>query len=462
MTRSELLAHAPGPSAIANEPPAARAAHPRGLIYLVLTEGWERFSYYGMVALISLYMVGYLLVPGRIAGVVGLGPLREVLEGISGPLSTQALASQLFGLYSGLVYFTPVLGGLIADRWIGQRNAVVLGIIAMSAGHAVMTSDRLFLLALLLLIVGSGFLKGNISAQVGSLYARDDDDGRVRGYTFFQTAINIGGIIGPLLCGWLAQAYGWHYGFGIAAILMLVALATYLAGYRHLPRPVKAQTTEARPMTPAERRTVLALLAVMSMTIFQTVASYQVYNVMPVWLQREVALDVGGFAVPPAWYQSMWALTCITGVPPVLWWWRRQAERGHASDDLSKIRDGAWITAASNLLLVLGIVTAGDGPVSQVWPLLYVTGLGVSFILYWPTLMALVSRAAPARLASTLMGVVMLTMFVANMTVGVIGGWYERMTPAAFWGVHASIAAVGGVLIVLFGRRLATALHASP
>src|SRR5437763_8858582 len=137
--------------------------HPKGLFYLAFTEGWERFSYYGMTALLVLYMVNQLLLPGHVEHVGGFSAVRAGLEAIFGPLSTQALASQIFGLYSGFVYFTPLLGGMIADRWIGQRNAVVIGALSMSAGHIAMTFDQSFLLALLLLVIGSGFLKGNIS-----------------------------------------------------------------------------------------------------------------------------------------------------------------------------------------------------------------------------------------------------------------------------------------------------------
>src|SRR5688572_7321834 len=130
--------------------------HPRGLFYLAFTEAWERFSYYGMIGLLALYLVNQLLLPGHVEQVVGFGPFRAALEGLFGPLPTQALASQIFGLYTGLVYFAPLLGGAIADRWIGQRNAVVLGALAMSAGHLAMTFNQSFLLALLLLVVGSG------------------------------------------------------------------------------------------------------------------------------------------------------------------------------------------------------------------------------------------------------------------------------------------------------------------
>ena len=149
--------------------------HPRGLFYLAFTEAWERFSFYGMTALVVLYMVNQLLLPGHAEHIAGFAGFRASLESVVGPLSTQALASQIFGLYSGFVYFTPLLGGMIADRWIGQRNAVVIGALSMSAGHLAMAFDQTFLVALLLLVIGSGFLKGNISAQVGALYPPDDE-----------------------------------------------------------------------------------------------------------------------------------------------------------------------------------------------------------------------------------------------------------------------------------------------
>jgi len=216
--------------------------HPKGLFYLAFTEAWERFSFYGMTALVVLYMVNQLLLPGHVEHIGGFASFRATIESVTGPLSTQALASQVFGLYSGFVYFTPLLGGMIADRWIGQRNAVVFGALSMSAGHIAMSFDQSFLLALLLLVIGSGFLKGNISAQVGALYPREDEARRTRGFIIFSTAINIGAVVGPLLCGLLAQVYGWHYGFGIAAIFMLVGLATYLSGYRYLPARVERRT----------------------------------------------------------------------------------------------------------------------------------------------------------------------------------------------------------------------------
>src|SRR6201993_3608771 len=131
--------------------------HPKGLLYLAFTEAWQRFSYYGMTALVVLFMVNQLLLPGHVEHIGGFTGFRAAIESIVGPLSTQALASRIFGLYSGFVYFTPMLGGLIADRWIGQRNAVVMGALLMSAGHVAMVFEQSFLLALSLLVADSGF-----------------------------------------------------------------------------------------------------------------------------------------------------------------------------------------------------------------------------------------------------------------------------------------------------------------
>jgi proton-dependent oligopeptide transporter, POT family len=433
--------------------------HPKGLFYLAFTEAWERFSYYGMTALLALYMVNQLLLPGHVEHIGGFSEFRAAVESLVGPLSTQALASQIFGLYSGFVYFTPLLGGMIADRWIGQRNGVVIGALSMSAGHIAMTFDQSFLLALLLLVIGSGFLKGNISAQVGALYPREDEARRTRGFIIFSTAINIGAVVGPLLCGLLAQIYGWHYGFGIAAIFMLLGLATYLYGYRYLPARVERRKFEGTRLTAAERRIVYALIAVMIITIFQSTAFYQVFNVNPIWIQQHVALDVGGFRIPVPWFQSVNSVFSILGVPLLFWLWRRQALRRREPNELAKVGLGAWIAAASNLILVAAILASGGAPVHPIWPFLYSAGLGISFLYYWPTLLAVVSRAAPAKVNATLMGLAFMSLFISNNLIGWIGGFYEKMRPVEFWAMHAAIAATGGLLVVLFGHRLSRVLH---
>lgn len=428
--------------------------HPRGLFFLAFTEAWERFSYYGMTALLVLYMVNQLLLPGHVEHIAGFAGFRTTLESVAGPLSTLALASLIFGLYSGFVYFTPVFGGLIADRWIGQRNAVVIGALAMSAGHIAMAFDRTFLLALLLLVIGSGFLKGNISAQVGALYPQDDEARRTRGFAIFSMAINFGAVCGPLLCGFLAQAYGWHYGFGVAAIFMLAGLATYLYGYRYLPVRVERRGPSTERLSSADWRVVGALLAVIAITIFQSTSYYQLYNMFKIWIQDHVELSVGSFSIPVPWYQSLDALVSMLAVPMLFAIWRLQASRRGEPGELAKIGIGAWLAAGSHLILVAAILLSDGRPIHPIWPALCAAGMGVAFLYYWPTLLALVSRAAPARINATMMGIAFISLFVSNNLIGWIGSFYESMSPMQFWLLHAAIAACGGISIMIFGRPL--------
>src|SRR4029077_4187755 len=293
----------------------------------------------------------------------------------------------------------------------------------------------------------------------GALYPPDDEARRTRGFVIFSTGINIGAVVGPLLCGLLAQVYGWHYGFGIAAIFMLLGLATYLYGYRYLPARVERRKFEGTRLTAADRRIVFALIAVMIITIFQSTSYYQIFNVNPIWIQQHVALDVGSFRIPVPWFQSINSVFSILGVPLVLWIWNRQAARRREPDDLTKIGTGAWIAAASNLVLVAAIFASGGAPVHPIWPFLYSAALGISFLYYWPTLLALVSRASPAKVNATMMGLAFMSLFISNNLIGWIGGFYEKMRPAEFWAMHAAIAAGGGLLVLLFGRRLSQALH---
>ena len=437
--------------------------HPKGLFFLAFTEVWERFSFYGMMALLVLYMVNQLFLPGHVEHIAGFAGFRSGLETLMGPLSPLALASMIFGLYTGFVYFTPVLGGLIADRWIGQRNAVVIGALLMCAGHLAMAFDQTFLVALSLLVLGSGFLKGNISAQVGALYPAGDEAGRTRGFAIFSMSINFGAVFGPLVCGALAQYYGWHYGFGAAAIFMLAGLVTYLIGYRYLAAQTVRRAKAVQPLSAADWRILRALMAVMAITIFQSTSYYQLYGVFKVWLQDHVDLGVGSLTIPVPWYQSLDALVSIIAVPFLFALWRRQAGSRGEPGDLSKIGIGACIGAASYLFLVAGILVADGAPVHPLWPALCCIGFGVSFIYYWPTLLALVSRAAPASINATMMGIAFTSIFVSNILVGWIGQFYERMSPEEFWLMQSAIAAGGGVAILLFGGRLRRALHtASP
>ena len=436
--------------------------HPKGLAYLAFTEAWERFSYYGMAALLVLYMVNQLLLPGHVEHIAGFATFRGWIEGTFGALSTQALASQIFGLYSGFVYFTPVIGGWIGDR-IGQRSAVVLGALSMAGGHFAMAFDASFLVALLLLITGSGLLKGNISAQVGSVYPPSDEARRTRGFAIFSTAINLGAVAGPLFCGFLGTRYGWHVGFGAAALFMLGALATYLSGYRHLPARVERKARAAfAPLTSEDRKSVAALVGAMAIVVLTYIAYYQLANVLPVWLQVHADLHAGVFEIPIPWFYSIDPLASILSVPLLFALWNRQARvMGGEPSALTKIATGSFICAAANLVLVAAIAFS-SGLVHWFWPVLYCVLEGVGFMFFWPTLLALVSRVAPPKINATMMGATFLTLFVANNLIGRIGTYYEKMTPIGFWTLHAAIGAAGGIVMLVFARTLGRILEPQP
>jgi POT family proton-dependent oligopeptide transporter len=243
---------------------------------------------------------------------------------------------------------------------------------------------------------------------------------------------------------------------------MLAGLITYLAGYRSLSDSVRRVSAPAHTHSagdPAPWRIVAALFAVMFITIFQSVAYYQNSNISLVWIHEHVDLNLLGFHVPEAWFNSIDPLVSILAVAPLFALWRWQSAHGGEPGELAKIGTGAWIACAANLLLVAGCVS---GRVPALVPVLYDVLLGVAFLYYWPTLLALVSRRAPPRVRATLMGAVFLTLFLSNLIIGALGTLYERWGPLAFWTLHAVIAAIGGILALLLGASLHGLLDAAP
>jgi len=448
-----------------NEPFKGRTflGHPRGLGYLAFTELWERFSYYGMAALLVLYMVQELLLPGHVENVIGMGMLRGVLESIFGPLSSQALASQLFGLYSGLVYFTPIIGGWLADRYFGARKMVMFGILSMTAGHFAMAFEQSFLIALFLLIIGSGALKGNIATQVGQLYPEGNESWRARGFTLFSIFINIGAFCGPLVSGLLAQVYGWHIGFGFAGALMLIAVAVYLAGRKDLPaEPSSGQVTEKHaPLSGADKKLLLLMLPVFILAVLGHFAYFQSLNVGFVWIADHVRLATGMGDVPVPWFASIDPLAGIVCAPFLIMFWGWLASRKAEPGDIHKIGIGLTFMAAGMAVFALGAATVGDDGASLAWPLLAYICTGIGFMWYWPVMLSFVSRMAPPSIRSLLMGTSYLTLFFAGLLAGYVGSLYEGMTPMSFFILCAVITVAGAVFVLLFGRRLQSALHAT-
>ena len=437
--------------------------HPRGLAYLSFTELWERFSYYGMAALLALYMTKQLLLPGHAEHVVGLAQLRGLFE-FRGAMSNVAFASLIFGWYSGLVYFTPLFGGLIADRWLGAKRTVTVGAVLMAAGHLAMSIDQSFLLALLLLVLGSGCLKGNVTTQVGSLYPQGAESLRQRGYSIFSTGINIGAVIGPLATSTLAAIYGWHAGFALAAVLMLLALAVYLAGQRHLPDPMQARTqlAELPPLSASERRRLLALLATIALVVPTSIGFFMIGGIGMIWIDQYVNLASPLGAVPAGWFNSLDSFISILSAPVLiaLWTWQARSRREPAG--ITKMAIGGGIIGLSSLLLAAGsYLSPAPGSVPVLWAVAGFGAMGMGFMWYWPVLLALVSGSAPRKVNSTMMGAVFLALFASAVAGGWVGSFYDQMSPAAFWTLNGAIAGAGAVLTLLLGPALQRALAAA-
>jgi POT family proton-dependent oligopeptide transporter len=437
------------------------SGHPKGLYYLSFTEMWERFSFYGMSALLTLYMVQELLLPQNAAQVIGLAALRDMFE-FRGPMSDVAFSAIIYGWYAGLVYFTPIVGGWIADRILGAKRTVMIGVLLMSAGHLAMSFYSSFLLALLLLILGSGFLKGNISAQVGALYPQSDESMRSRGFTIFSTGICIGAASGPIVTGLVAAIYGWHAGFAVAAALMLIALVAYILGQRHLPddRPVARKREKAAPMTKAERKRVWVLLLVIALTIPAEIAYPMVWSIGILWVDQYVNLATSLGEVPSSWFASMDSIGAILAAPALVMFWAWQAKNGSEPSSVTKVGIGSAIIAVAALLFAYGNMgQSAPDSVNAGWAIAGWLIMGLAWMYYWPTTLAIVSRAAPEGMASILMGVAFLSPFIGHVLAGWIGSYFDQMHPSAFWAMDAAIGLAGGIIILLFRKRLQAALE---
>ncbi len=436
---------------------------PVGVAYLAMTEAWERFSFYGMRGLLVLYMVQEILLPGRIENVAGMDAYRAFATSVFGPMSTQAFASQTFGLYSGFVYFTPMFGGLIADRWLGARRTVLLGIAFMTVGHLAMAFDASFLAALVSLVIGSGLLKGNVAAQVGHLYAPGEHAQRARGFTIFSTGINIGATIGPFVCGLLAQIYGWHVGFGLAGLVMLLAAIVYVAGWKHFAddKPRGKDRVPTAPLARNEWAIVGMIVFVLILSLFQSLVYDQTSNVGLIWVAEQVDLSSPLGLVPVPWFTSEDALASIIIVPFLIWLWRAVARGGEEPHELTRIALGAVVMAASVLALAAGAVQAeASGKASILWPIIAFFLSGAAFMFQWPVLLSFVSRRAPGPVNSLMVASVYLTAFVTGIGSGWLGRFYEPLGATQFWLLHAGISLTGAAILFALGplmrRRLDT------
>ncbi|MGH6888230.1 MAG: peptide MFS transporter [Rhizomicrobium sp.] len=434
--------------------------HPIGLGFLAFTEAWERFSFYGMQTLLVLYMVDLALKPGHVEHILGFGALRGFIHMItSGRLTVQALASQVFGLYTATVYVTPLLGGWIGDNWLGRTRAILFGASLMAVGQFLMVFEASFVIALVCLVFGAGFIKGNIAAQVGALYP-DDHARRDEAFQIFVLAVNAGVIAAPLICGTLGELLGWRYGFMAAGVGMLFAIGIYLSGRRDLPADIidTRNTTTRTPLTREEWGRIVALVALVPIIAVAFVINNQIYNAYIVWAQDTANLSIFGWHMPVTWLLAYDAGVSTAFLAAAVFVWRWLANKGIAPHELTKMAVGCAITILGALWLALAAYVSGTGKVALPWLIVFHIINTVGFVSLYPFAMALFSRAAPPSVNAMMIGIFYLSLFGTNLMVGWVGALYSSLPHTTFWLVHAGFAATSTVAILLFYRPLRKAL----
>jgi POT family proton-dependent oligopeptide transporter len=394
---------------------------PRGLTILFLTEMWTEFSFFGMRALLVYYMTKELLF-------------------------SQTKSSLIYGIYGAMVYFTPILGGAISDRWLGRKRAVIIGGATMAAGHFMMASPPLLYAALATIAIGNGLFLPSLPSQINLLYGPDDPR-RASAYNIYYVGVNVGAVFAPIGCGTIGEIYGWSWGFALAGIGMLAGLLVYIFGQHYLPADPRNEPTKSpTEKMPAKVYVVLAIVALI-VVIFRA-AYEQSGNSVALWADTGVDKTVyGHVAIPMTWFQSLNPLGIFLFTPFMVAAWTRLAKRGREPDDVSKMAMGGYISAASYAMLAAVAWYSGNHPVSWIWLVAYffVYTVGELFIL--PVGLGLFARLAPASLAATTIAAWFLASFGGNFAAGALGTLWGQISPASFFLLTAGVSAVSGVLL---------------
>lgn len=424
--------------------------HPIGLFILFFTEMWERFSYYGMRALLILYMTKELILHARDgAPVMGFSLIESLYPG----LEPQQLGSHIYGLYTFLVYCTPLIGGWLADKHLGQKRSIVLGGVLMSIGHFLMAFESLFLVALLFLIFGNGSFKPNISTQVGALYP-EDDPRRDGAFTIFYMGINLGALFSPIVCGTLGEFYGWHYGFTAAGIGMVLGLVVYLWGQKyltHLPdknAEIMAEVSHA-PITPGQWKAIAGFFVLSLANIVFWGVFEQQGNTLQLLSTDNTDWSIGSLTIPSTWLQSLNPLFIFMFAPLLMKLWEKQGKKQMSS--IAKMATGCMVMGSGFIFLIY--VTrdfTADTMISFLWfvPCMFVITMGELF--FSPIGLSLVTKVAPPQIIGMMMGCWFFTTGLGNYFGGYLGTYYATMTKTEFFSMLLVLGlAIGFVIFIL-------------
>ncbi len=469
------------PDAVADAGPASSRelfGHPVGLYVLFFTEMWERFCYYGMRALLALYVAHHLSHADIAPQVAGLAAVRGGIESVFGKLDDEQFADQIYGLYTAFTYLTPLFGGILADRLIGQRKSVVIGGVIMAIGEFMMMKESLFFPAMLTLVIGNGFFKSNISTQVGGLYKKGDER-RDRAFNIFYVGINLGAWLSPFICGTLGQSKGsdgvehWGWGFGAAGVGMIVGLCIYLWGQRFLApdqimkKKAAAQTASTppkKPLTKGEWARVIALIVLCALNISFWGVYEQQGNSLQFWADGKADLHIlrwlgSEWEMPSTWFQSVNPMFIFTLTAIINPFWAYLARKGKDPSSVAKMAIGCFLLGISFLVMIGGgRVVDGGHKASFGWLVGCTFLLTLGELYLSPVGLSLVTKISPPKIVSMMMGMWFLSSFFGNYASGYLATFANRMSNSSFFLLLAVISLVTGVLMILLYRPLRRAI----
>ena len=366
--------------------------------------------------------------------------------------------------YSALVYMTPILGGLIADRLIGRTPAVIIGAVLMMIGQFSMALDPGFVvIGLVLLIFGVGFFKGNIASQVGDLYSLDDKR-RADAFLIYFMGIQMAAIVTPLVCGTLAEKVDWHLGFAAAGAGMTLGLGIYLLGRKfYPPDPLrrKADTAPKPKLTGRDWSVIVLLVALLPVLALSIIGNQEIPGAYLIWGEKTFQTTFFGFSMPITWLVSVDAIVSAILMVLVIVFWRWWSRHWVEPTELTKIIIGTAISALAPLLLAGAAAqfVASGHPVSLGWAIGFHVVNDVGFSIALPMGLALYSRAAPRGLGGAMISTYYLSLFLCGVLISVIGGWIATMPATRFWMLHAALIGIAAAILIvvrlLFGGLLA-------
>ena len=414
-----------------------KADHPKGLYLLFAVEMWERFSYYGMRALLVLYMVKFLMFDTQKAG-------------------------QIYGTYTGLVYLTPLIGGYIADRYLGAKNSILIGGILIALGHFTLAFQAMpcFYSALAFLIIGNGFFKPNISTLAGSLYEKGDSR-RDAGFTIFYMGINIGAFFSPLVCGTLGEKFGFHYGFAAAGVGMVLGLILYMWGKDKFlsANDIKEQKIQSQgvkniknePLSKEEKQKIAVIFILMFFAIFFWTSFEQAGSSLTLFADRYTnrVLPFLNWEVPVSYFQSINPLLIMILAPLFSQLWIKLSLNQKEPSTPAKFAMGLGFVAFGFVLMIMASCLVGESSkVSALWLVSVYFFHTVGELCLSPVGISMVSKLAPVKFASMLMGIWFLSSFFANLSAGLFAGRYDLMDHRIFFLIPTLFAGISAIILV--------------